>query len=64
MAGEKISQALERLVTACVPIDMWLGGVWAKAPTHDERHEFVLALSEAMTLLAKNSTVDKGADCK
>jgi hypothetical protein len=47
---QRIMAGLERLICACLPIDMWMGGLWANPPSHDERHEFVLALSAAMSL--------------
>lgn len=53
---QKIMAGLERLVGACCPIDMWMGGEWANPPSHDERHEFVLALSAAMSLVQSAGT--------
>lgn len=49
LARMKLAEdALGRLVKACYPIDLWMGGVWSEPPSNDERHEFVLALSNAM----------------
>ena len=45
-----LGEALSQLVNACYPIDMWLGGVWANPPSHDERHAFLLALSRAIAI--------------
>lgn len=52
----RTSIALERLVRACYPIDMWMGGAWSSPPSDDERHEFVLALSAAMALVSPGDT--------
>ena len=54
--SERYKAALARLVSAAMPIDMWMGGLWANPPSFDERHEFVLALSAAMLLVQSGGT--------
>lgn len=56
---QKVVGGLERLVRACYPIDMWMGGIWANPPSDGERHEFVLALSEAMSLVQPGDTTSE-----
>jgi hypothetical protein len=42
---------LRDLAKACGPIDLWIGGIWAKSPSNDERHAFALGVSAAYALL-------------
>lgn len=41
------SRALNRLVEACIPVDLWMGHM-GPFPSNDERKEFADAMAEAL----------------
>lgn len=47
---DEVKATLRRLVNACHPLDMWLGGYWTKSLSEEERKEFVHALSAGLLI--------------